>query len=66
MKDQAVKLRGPDVNHVKAIKRKFKFPTAEIIGAAVYGFRFLSSEQQLAAFQRQPKVEDRDAATSAA
>lgn len=54
MSDQAVKLRDKDVPHVRAMIGEFEdLSTASAIGAAVFGWRFLTPEQKLAALKRE-------------
>jgi hypothetical protein len=57
MKDQAVKLRGQDMRYAKDVKRELpNCSTTEIIGATLFGWRFLTAEQKLAALKRDARA----------
>lgn len=56
MKDQAVKVRGQDMRYAKDVKKELPgCSTTEIIGATLFGWRFLTAEQKLAALKRESR-----------
>lgn len=66
MKDQVVKIRAQDMRHAKAIKRELAgVPLTEIAGASLFGWRFLTAEQKMAALQRSTKLLTEPATTAA-
>lgn len=68
MKDQAVKLRGQDMRYAKSVKRELSgCSLAELIGASLFAWRFLTAEQKLAALKRDSQLaSEPQTATSAA